>query len=153
MRYVFMGNVYGFRSSLLGFTMEPFPVTFLSFPETVETLNLRQKPRVSCHIPATAELRGLKLKGVITDISAVGTRFSVIISEMGEIHEVNVDDHVNLSFPLIGMEGLKKFQGKVKNVTRDSKKLSFGVQFENLDAKVADSIDAYVKNVFDYQNL
>ena len=31
-RYIYMGNVYGFRSELLGSTMIPFKLTFLSYP-------------------------------------------------------------------------------------------------------------------------
>ena len=46
---------------------------------------------------------------------------------------------------------LSKNAPMIKNIISDTKKQSYGIQFENLDTKLADTITAYVNDVFDYQ--
>ena len=65
--------------------------------------------------------------------------------------DIKVDDQVGLSFPLLGIDGIQKFQGKIKNMKVDAENLSLGIQFINIDADIAEKIDGYVKDVLDYQ--
>lgn len=150
-RYVFMGNVYGFHSLSLGSIKTPFNITFLSYPQTIEAFNLRKVQRVNCYIPATANLHGHNIKGVVTDIGTGGTRFTVIARKV-KLQQVNVNDPVSLLLPLLGVEGKQRFQGTIKNINSDTEKVSFGVQFDSLDSRIADIIDVYVKDVLDYQD-
>ena len=64
-RYVYMGNLYGFKTKSLGSVDKPHKITFLSYPETIESLNIRKAQRVSCFIPATLELNKRQLRGLL----------------------------------------------------------------------------------------
>ena len=145
-----MGNVYGFRSISLGSTKSPYKITFLSYPDTIEVLNLRKTQRVSCFIPSVVALMDKDLHGVIADISREGARFSINMGR-DKVMDIKVDDQVGLSFPLLGIDGIQKFQGKIKNMKVDAENLSLGIQFINIDADIAEKIDGYVKDVLDYQ--
>ena len=76
-RYVHMGEVFGFRTEVLGLMATPFPLMFLSYPATVERINLRQSARVDCHLPATLTFRETATEGMILDISSGGCRFTL----------------------------------------------------------------------------
>ena len=76
-RYVYMGNLYGFRTKSLGSVEKPYKITFISYPENVESLNIRRSKRVSCFIPSTLELGKSQLRGLVVEISKTGIRFVV----------------------------------------------------------------------------
>jgi hypothetical protein len=147
-RYLFMGNVYGFRSQYLGSTTFPFKTSFIAYPESIESLNLRNAQRVNSFIPATAHINNMELRGIITDISTDGTRFKINTAE--SLSSIEVDDQVDMLFPLFGIEGSQRFKGKIRNINRDTESFSFGIKFTTLDTKVIDIINNYVTDVIDY---
>jgi len=147
-RYLYLGNVFGFKTRSLGSVDSPYKVTFLTYPERVESLNIRNSRRVSCFIPATLTLAKRELKGLIADISKDGIGFTINAgTEL--LQEVKINDLVKISFPLLGIEGMHSFLGKIKNINNDLKSLSFGIQFESMKENVKDMIDTYVKDVLD----
>ena len=149
-RYLCLGNVYGFRSELLHHITEPFRLMFLSYPGKVETLNLRKHSRVDSHIPATLHLNQEKIEGVIMDISVKGCRFSFNLQESNLA--LQAGQKVQLSFPLLGLEGEKHVEGEVRSITQDSNKASIGVQFDELDADVSAKVETYVKRVMEFDS-
>lgn len=151
-RYLFSGSLYGFRVKTLGSIINPFKLIFLSYPEEIETHNLREAERISCFIPATTQFAGQKIHGVITDLSTGGTKFTINTEAM-ELHKkISLDDTISLSFPLLGMEGNQNCKGQIKRIDGDIDQLSIGVQFQDIDPKVISKIDEYIKSVLDYQN-
>lgn len=150
LRYVCLGNVYGFRSKILYYTIDPFRLVFLAYPEKVEILNLRKKPRVDCYIPATSFLAERKLKGVIMDISSSGCRLTLHPSATAPQPDIRPGDVLKLSFPFLGIKGDLDFAGKARNITEEKGKLSIGIQFDELDKEIADEIDVYVKRVLEF---
>lgn len=148
-RYLYLGNVYGFKTKSLGSVRSPYKLTFLSYPENVESLNIRKSQRVSCFIPATFHMKDKDLKGLVTDISRDGTRFAINTSESGLAKEIKIDDPVKISFPLLGIEGTHTFYGKIKSINTDIEHLSFGIQFENMKDEIKDRIDTYIRDVLD----
>ena len=149
-RYLYFGNVYGFRSKSLGSIQSPFKLTFLSYPDSIESLNIRKAERVSCFIPTAVTLHENELNGLIMDISKGGVRLT-IHGKNDLISDVKIDDSVGLSFPLLGLEGTQKFEGIIKSITGDKEKLSFGIEFKDIDDKIKDIIDNYVKDVLGHQ--
>ena len=55
-RYLCEGVVYGFKCTLLTALDKPFRLLVLSYPENIETVNLRQHQRIPCLIPAKAKV-------------------------------------------------------------------------------------------------
>lgn len=147
-RYLYLGNVYGFKTKTIGSVDKPYKITFLSYPETVESLNIRKAQRVSCFIPATMEINKRQIRGLVMEISRSGTRFR-IFSSPDLIREVTINDSIRISFPLLGFEGIQNFKGIIKSVNSDSEGLYFGIQFEDIKPGVENMIDGYVRDVLD----
>jgi c-di-GMP-binding flagellar brake protein YcgR len=146
-RYVCSGNVYGFSTSVLGSIINPLRLVFLSYPEKVEIVNLREKARVCCHLPAIAYLENKKLEGVILDINSKGVRFVSTTPKEEKHIQVKLGDDIKLSFPIVGMEGIQDFYGKVRNTVQDRERISLGVEFEMLDSTLSDKIESYARSV------
>ena len=62
-RYLYFGNVYGFRTKSLGSIESPYRISFLLYPDNVESLNIRKSQRVNCFIPAEITIKEEKLNG------------------------------------------------------------------------------------------
>lgn len=150
-RFVHLGNAYGFRSSVLSHIASPVPLLFLSYPQRIETLNLREAKRIECFIPASARIGDEAFAGLITDISTGGCRFSFRLPKGHDDVAMEVEDAVTLSFPLLGMEGEKVFQGLIMNISRDLEKRSLGVRFDAVAPEVAANIEAYLSRVAEFQ--
>lgn len=147
-RYVYLGNVYGFNTKSLGSVDKPYKITFLSYPEKVESLDIRKAQRVSCFIPATLEINKRQLRGLVMEISKSGTRFK-ITTGIDMINQVKINDPVKISFPLLGFEGIHNFKGIIKSINSDSIGISFGIQFEDMNTSHENMIDIYVRDILD----
>ncbi|NLA74890.1 MAG: flagellar brake protein, partial [Deltaproteobacteria bacterium] len=134
-RYLYLGNVYGFKTKAIGAVDKPYKITFLSYPETVESLNIRKARRVSCFMPATIEIDKRQIRGLVMEISRSGIRFRIPFST-DIIKEVTINDHIRISFPLLGFEGMQDFKGIIKSVNSDSEGLYFGIQFKDIKPDV-----------------
>ena len=55
-RYIYRGEVLGFKSSIIAQIEKPFRLLFLSYPTAVERLNLRNETRVGCNLPCSLNL-------------------------------------------------------------------------------------------------
>ena len=149
-RYRSLGNAYGFRSSVLGAVDKPVRLVFLAYPESVESLDIRRHSRVSCYIPATAHVDEREFKGIISDISVMGCRFTLKFPAVLKPQQVQVIDFIRLAFPLLGMPGLQEFYGIVRNTSVERERIGFGIEFDRLDAAVAEKIAAYVERMTEY---
>ncbi len=147
-QYVYMGHLYGFRTKSLGSVEKPYKVTFLSYPEKVESLNIRKAPRVSCFIPATLETDKEQLRGLVMEISKSGIRFT-IKTDKGDTNDMKINDSLEISFPLLGFEGIHKLKGIIKSINCDATGTSFGIQFKDITSSLEEMIDSYVRDVLD----
>ena len=147
-RYVYMGNLYGFRTKSLGSVEKPYKITFISYPENVESLNIRRSKRVSCFIPSTLELGKSQLRGLVVEISKTGIRFAVN-TETDLIKMVKLNDPVKISFPLLGFDGIHTIKGIIKGIISDTAGISLGIQFEDVKPLLEGMIENYVKDVLD----
>ncbi len=68
-RYVYAGNVYGFNSTIISYTLKPSLIVFIAYPSWIESMNLRQTQRLDCLLPASVQIGMHLCKGVIADIS------------------------------------------------------------------------------------
>ena len=147
-RYLYHGNVYGFKTKSLGSVKKPYKVTFLSYPETIESLNIRGAQRVSCFIPATLDIKKRQLRGLILDLGKNGARF-VINTNIDLLSEVKIEDLLDVSFPLLGLDGVQTFNGKVKNISGDTEQFSMGIEFLDIKPHLKDCIENYVNDVLE----
>ena len=149
-QYQSLGKIYVFLSNIIGLVDKPYPLIFLSYPETVDSLHRRKNPRVNCYIPAIANLEKTELKGVISDISRNGCKFIIKVPSILQLQQILVVNDIKLSFPLSGMRGMQNFQGKVRNTTQDKERIAWGIEFEKLDAEISNSIETYIDRMAEY---
>ncbi len=147
-RYIYMGNLYGFTTKSLGSVEKPYKITFLSYPDKVESLNIRKSKRVSCFIPATLELGKEQIRGLVMEISKSGIRFT-LKADKDDTKDVKINDPLKISFPLLGFEGIHRFNGIIKSIISDTAGISFGIQFEEIDSSLEHMIENYVRDVLD----
>ncbi len=150
-RYVDRGEVFGFDATVLGSITTPFPLTFLSFPQTVERTDVRRHPRVDCYIPATLKFAEASRPGVISDISRGGCRLKLKDVEGSDAGNLEIGSEVILYFPLLGLQGVRECSGIVRNINLDSEGISIGIEFEMVEPELIEMIGAYSKMVSAYQ--
>lgn len=149
-RYSYLGDIYAFNTTVMGTHDEPFKVTFLSYPEVVEKIEYRDTQRVSSNFPATLLFGDTKVKGVITDISEGGCKFRTDAADHIENLLLKRDSDVVLNFPLLGLEGIREFKGKIKKVAFDND-YSLGIGFCKIDDESRQIIVSYVKETIGYR--
>lgn len=149
-RYVYCGSVYGFRTSIISSIRRPFPLLFLAYPGSVEKFNLRKKVRVSCHIPGAMTFNSENLAGLILDISESGCRFVGKAPKVEAAVQVAAGDEIEISFPLLGLEGLQIFRAKARTISQDRETISVGMEFLEMEPEMSNRIVQYVESVSDY---
>lgn len=75
-RYMSRGMVYGFYAYPLNHVLRPCPLIFLSFPQTIEKVNLRKTERVETFIEAKAIYEDNIMEGLIIDLSEGGCGYT-----------------------------------------------------------------------------
>jgi c-di-GMP-binding flagellar brake protein YcgR len=148
-RYTYLGDVYRFKTKVLGTNQEPFKVTFLSYPDVVEKIEYRNTQRVLCLFPATLSYDKSKINGMITDISLGGCKFRTDAIEQVEGLLVKKEGDVSLQFQLLGHEGTNEYQGKIKKVEFDMN-FALGIGFRSMDDNSKQVVASYVENASEY---
>ena len=150
-RYTHLGDVYRFNASIQGENKEPFKVTYLSYPDLVEKIEYRDSPRVSSYLPATLFYKNTEVKGIITDISVAGCKFRTDSIDQMEDLLVKKKGDVTMHFPVIGLDGIRKFKGKIKKVTFDND-LALGIGFLEIDDDSRNIIASYIESTLEYRD-
>jgi len=146
-RYLYEGMVYGFKCTLLGVIDEPFRLMLLSYPEHIETVNLRKQERVSCFLPAKLIKDSLDCAGVILDISAGGCNFFFDLSDREGLPDIKVGDEVKFFLHIGGSSGIKTVQATVRNLRSSGDRMTIGAQFQNVDIETFGNLETYISTV------
>ncbi len=146
-RYLHDGKAYGFYSTLIAALNEPFRLAFLSYPEKIETVNLRKFQRVPCLIPGAVSMSGVSRRGVFTDVSEGGCSFLLDQSGSAPDLGVNIGDEIVFSVRLIGSSDERSVKAIVRNIRTAEKGTSIGTQFHEPGDDLLDSIRTYMGKV------
>lgn len=149
-RYTHLGDIYKFNTSILGENKQPFKVTYLSFPDVVEKIEYRDSPRVSSYIPASLLFKKIEVKGFITDISIAGCKFRTDSIDQLENLLIKKEGDVTLKFPVLGLDGVREFKGKIKKVAFNND-LALGIGFSEIQKDVRDIIGSYIESSLEYR--
>ncbi len=149
-RYLCMGEVFGFESRSIGMISVPYPLLFLSYPAVFERINLRKGPRISCYLPAAIRFKRAMAEAMIVDISRDGCRISVRSDASSADPEIDLDDAVQLAFPLLGSQGNVEVRGIVRNYKKDHQIITVGIQFQDLSGEIIDRIERYTRKVLEF---
>ncbi len=149
-RYLQEGTIYGFKSYIEGFSTVPKTLLFLSWPASWECFDLRQQIRTPCYYPATFELNGLEVQGILNDISDKGCRIFCGPSKISQFEDIeNGSEHLIKFYPF-GNDAWYELPVVLMNSKTDDRKItSFGFKFANLDSDLIKRIKLHVKSIQD----
>lgn len=148
-RYVHDGQVFGFRSVVFGYMFKKrLMLVVIAYPSAFETHYLRREQRVGYHVPAQAAVGDAAIDAYVVDLSPNGCR--LLLDDPEDLpFNPNKLGNLTLSFPFIGLEGVRNFSCIVKNVVPgpDKKELYLGLEFDKVDETVIETIRGYIKQV------
>ncbi|MBT8352162.1 MAG: flagellar brake protein [Deltaproteobacteria bacterium] len=149
-RYTHLGDIYKFNTSILGENKEPFKVTYLSYPDVVDKIEYRDSPRVSSYIPASLLFKEIEVKGIVVDISVAGCKFRTDSIDQLENLLMKKEGDVTLKFPVLGLDGIRGFKGKIKKVAFDND-LALGIGFTEIEQDARNTIASYIESSLEYR--
>lgn len=132
-RYVHQGRVFGFKSVFLDAISFPISALFLSYPENIECVELRQHARTECFLPGILVKPGApEFETFILDISEGGCRCSIRSAAEEAFNALEPGDRISLQTSL-GTQSRRDFQAEVRNIYQtDTRELLVGLQFLQL---------------------
>jgi hypothetical protein len=134
-RYLFSGHVYAFHCTLLSVVTEPYRFSILSYPESVENMNLRRHERIPCIIAAEITLKGWVDKGIVSNISMGGCSFEFNRSSQRAFPDLKVDEEAVIAFYLKDEEATTVFNAVIRKVQIDQESMMVGLQFTSPESK------------------
>jgi hypothetical protein len=129
-RYLCDGILFGFHCTLIALLKDPFQLSFLSYPETGDTINLRKHDRMSCLLPGELQLSEWKRKCVISDISTGGCRIALNLSMDDNMNQFKVGELVQLVIQAHDINDAISVTAGTRSISLDEKNVIIGLQFE-----------------------
>ncbi len=147
-RYICAGRVYGFRCTLIELIKKPYRLSILSYPDTIECINLRKHERIPCFIDSQIAIGGGFHNGNVTDISMGGCSFEFLASG-DELPQCKMNDTVSIAIRFDAEEAAAVFDATVRNVRVDTQKMIAGLSFiksgmPEKDARSAKALQDYI---------
>lgn len=146
-RYLLAGTVYGFRSKILGYSLDPLKLLFLSFPDVVEDKNLRKNPRLRCFLPVEVGVDDHIYVGVVMDISPGGYQLVLKRVENPSLPDLAVDNDIVIRTKLLGEQAAESFPGKIRSIKMEEDKVIVGIQFFKLGYEALQALDRCIRRV------
>jgi hypothetical protein len=147
-RYFHAGQIFSFRSTLLGIIKEPFRLWILSYPTSVNIFNLRKHNRIYCLLPAQIKLSSGLYYGFIEDISMGGCYFELNTLRNGKFPSIKIGDEAVLFFDLQENKEKVVLNFVVLAIKDDTRTMKVGVQWKSLhvdkDAASFAAIRSYI---------
>jgi hypothetical protein len=153
-RYLSSGRVYAFRCTLLAIIKEPCRFSILSYPESVEEINLRKFERISCIIEAEIQIRENTYTGIMTDISLGGCSFDFNKPENTTFPEIQIQEEVSIAIQMKEKGRLKSICAIIRSIKKDRNNLIIGLQFvpwdeDSQEEKSEQALNEYVRSVME----
>jgi len=149
-RYLYQGQVYGFKTKLFHKQSEPLDLWFLEYPKRIEVKNLRQSSR----IPITVEVTTSDGEIYFTrDISTHGASLMTSSGKDGIHFERKVGQSIDLNFKLPDGTGISALNAAVVRVYSEHNHQMLGIKFDENDfiviGKVSQYLAKFEKDFFD----
>jgi len=136
--YLYAGQVFGFRTTLLGLINDPFRFSIISYPSKVEKVNIRKHERVVCMLPAQLQLQEDVYEILIEDISIGGCYFEVFTSKDGKFPLMTIGKEALLSLSLPGISDGVTLNIIVRTIKCDIRTMKIGAQIKQSETEGAD---------------
>ncbi len=146
-RYIFHGNVYGFKTALLGHSLKPAPMLYIEYPYSIEKVELRKHKRVQCTLVGRLHTPRAVHPMVTLDISQSGCRLA--ISPAGNDEDDMAKGETVMSEVLFRAAGSEFIAGSIKNIQWMESNLLLGLQFHFYDKPVEEMLNIFLERVGD----
>lgn len=147
-KYLHMGRLYMFTTKLQKAIDDPRHLLFLDYPSVIHYHELRRTKRTPVFIPCTLHLStGLKLHGVLIDLSILGCLCLVKAIGNAPMPSIGIDNTVYLHCLLPGLKEDQEIPGFVKNFRMSSTEAYIGIGFSGLQDYVKEIIKKYLSSL------
>jgi len=151
-KYQFNGNVVGFASKIIDALHYPSHLLFVSYPDHIETYNLRSYPRYDCLLDATIETDSGIITGFIKNISIGGCCFVCDIDDDNTADPMHLrESNVVITIDLQSL-GKVTCQAHIANLQSDAKRILCGIQFHEHEQSCKETLTTYISRIEEYLN-
>jgi c-di-GMP-binding flagellar brake protein YcgR len=146
-RYVDQGFAHGFETVVLRWLPPPFSLLFVHYPDNLETLNLRDAPRIDCCLPAHIHVEGLEgeaaSEGMMLNLSIGGCQLLFDRSRKA-VPELTAGSTLRVDVQVAQPDDKLRLEGAVRSLSEQNGRLCVGVQFTSLAPTDTERIRRYV---------
>jgi c-di-GMP-binding flagellar brake protein YcgR len=142
-RFVDEGQVVGFASRVIQIHYDPTPLLFVEYPQDLEKINLRAKPRLRTSIPSTLRVPGLgetPAPGILMDLSEGGARILTSTKPDGQ-------EPLTISFGMPSGRAYTDLEATVVSVNDRRERFEIGVRFTESPAELIDEIKRLIRAI------
>jgi c-di-GMP-binding flagellar brake protein YcgR len=150
-KYVDRHLIFGFSATILQTIRSPFPLLFLEYPNSVETLNLRYYDRAICFLPTTIYLEDKEIPVHIIDLSRGGCLIAADPDLAGPLSALEKGASFFSQFILDGPDTFY-VRCEIRNMNTERQKLLLGLKFIDLPEESEQQIGGYVKQINEFHS-
>ena len=129
-RYLSDGVLFGFHCTLIALLKDPFHLSFLSYPEIGDAINLRKHDRISCLLPGELQVGEWKHKCITSDIGVGGCRTALNMSKEDNRNPIRVGESVQLLIQAPDANDSIHVTAIARSISLAEKNVIIGLQFE-----------------------
>jgi c-di-GMP-binding flagellar brake protein YcgR len=147
-KYLQEGRLWMFKSRLLKAIDSPSRLLFLEYPAVIHYHELRKTKRTVIYVPCTFhQPKELELYGTLTDLSTGGGLCQIKNRPDAEPPHIEIGCRIQLRCLLPGTREEQKIDCIVRNMKKDISATMIGVEFENLQPHLIETISRYLYSV------
>jgi len=144
-KYVHKGRVWMFKSQLLKAVDSPSQLLFFEYPGVIHYHELRKVRRTVIFIPSTFQINEEpEIYGTLVDLSTAGGLWQIKHKNDTPLPQIDINTSVQLRCLLPGVKEEQQINGRVRNMQIAPAETRIGIEFENLQPHLADTIGQYL---------
>ena len=144
-RFLDSGRVHGFRSHVRQALSRPNRLLFLSYPTSIEKVDLRSNQRFAALCSALLQEGSEKHPGVLLDISRGGCCFRARIPEDSALHQEEDRPPVTLHLSLPGAQRPLSLQGQARDCKETGNQMvELGICFAKMSPQDSQELEKYI---------
>jgi c-di-GMP-binding flagellar brake protein YcgR len=134
-----------FKSQLLKAVDSPSQLLFFEYPGVIHYHELRKAKRTVIFIPSTFQINEEpEIYGTLVDLSTAGGLWQIKHKNDTSLPQIDINTSVQLRCLLPGVKEEQQINGHVRNMQIAPTETRIGIEFENLQPHLADTIGQYL---------
>ncbi|GAB6190514.1 PilZ domain-containing protein [Desulfocastanea catecholica] len=147
-KYVHKGRVWMFKAQLLKTVESPSQLLFFEYPGVIHYHELRKAKRTPIFIPSTFHIKEEpELYGTLIDLSMTGSLCQIKHKGDRPLPQIDINSTILLRCLLPGIKEEQQINGRVRNIQIDLEETRIGIEFDNLQPHLVDTIGKYLYSI------